>query len=199
MEESSFLCGRSGEKLFPDSVSLADDANNAVYAGLPFDGEGTPRQRVELISAGTLGGPVTDQNTASKMGVPCTGHSLPQPNTHGPMATNLVLASGSESAESMLAGVERGLLVTQFHYTNLIEPRELTLTGMTRNGTFLVENGAVTGAVKNLRFTQSLVEALANVRAVGDRQEVAGALFDGEVVTPALAIDDFRFTSASDF
>ena len=199
MEESSFLCGRQGEALFPEALSLADDAGNAVYAGLPFDGEGTPKSRVELIARGRLGGPVTDLNTATKLGVPCTGHSLPQPNTHGPMARNLVLAGGGASREELLSGVERGLLVTQFHYTNVIEPRELTLTGMTRNGTFLVENGEVTRAVKNLRFTQSLVGALQNVSAVGDAQEVAGALFDGEIVTPALRVDGFRFTSATDF
>ncbi len=199
LEESSFLCGRQGEALFPEELLLVDDAGNEVYAGLPFDGEGTPRSRVELISRGRLGGPVTDRNTAERMGTPCTGHSLAQPNTHGPMAQNLVMGAGTRSLEELVGGVERGLLVTQFHYTNMIEPRELTLTGMTRNGTFLIEKGEVTRPVKNLRFTQSLVEALKNVSGVGAEQEVAGALFDGEIVVPALRIEDFRFTSTTDF
>ena len=95
--------------------------------------------------------------------------------------------------------MKRGLLVSQFHYTNMIEPRDLTLTGMTRNGTFLIENGQVVGAVKNLRFTQPLIDALRQVSGVGNRVEVAGALFDGEVVCPALRIEGFRFTSTTDF
>ena len=88
--------------------------------------------------------------------------------------------------------------VTRFHYTNLIEPRDVTLTGMTRGGTFLIEGGRVTAPVCNLRFTQSLVEALQRVTGVGHRAEVAGALFQGEIVCPALRIEGFRFTSTTE-
>jgi len=199
MEQSSFLCGRQGEKLFPEELLLVDDARNAIYPRLPFDGEGNPKQRVELLAKGALGNPVTDLNYARKLGVPCSGHSLSQPNTHGPMAGNLVLATGDKSREELMAGIERGLLITQFHYTNMIEPRDLTLTGMTRNGTFLIENGEVTDSVKNLRFTQSLVKTLQNVSGIGATPEVTGALFDGEIVTPWLRVEGFRFTSSSDF
>ncbi len=198
-EQSSFLCGRQGEKLFPKELLLVDDAQNAFYPRLPFDGEGNRKSRVELLANGALGEAVTDLNYAKKMGVRCSGHSLSQPNTHGPMASNLVLATGDKSREELLAGVERGLLVTQFHYTNMIEPRDLTLTGMTRNGTFLIENGEVTSSVKNLRFTESLVNTLKNVSGIGREPEVTGALFDGEIVTPWLRVEDFRFTSSSDF
>ncbi|MFT5285361.1 MAG: PmbA protein [Planctomycetota bacterium] len=199
MEQSSFLCGREGKVLFPRDLLLTDDANNAQYPGLPFDGEGNPKERVVLLADGAFGQPVTDLNTARKLGVPCSGHSLSQPNTHGPMACNLVLAAGDKSREELLAGIDRGLLITQFHYTNMIEPRDMTLTGMTRNGTFLIENGEIKNAVKNLRFTQSLIQALENITGVGATPEVTGALFDGEIVTPALRVDNFRFTSSSDF
>ena len=94
--------------------------------------------------------------------------------------------------------MERGLLVTQFHYTNMIEPRDLTLTGMTRNGTFLIEKGEVKHAVNNLRFTHPLVRALTDVSGIGDRATASSALFHGEIVTPPLRIENFRFTSASD-
>ena len=97
-----------------------------------------------------------------------------------------------------MGAVERGLLLTQLHYVNVIEPRELVLTGTTRNGTFWIENGRVAHAVANLRFTQSLVEALNRVRGVGRELAVSGALFDGEMVAPPLAIDGFRFTSAAE-
>jgi predicted Zn-dependent protease len=198
-EESSFLCGRVGKRPFSELLTLQDDAANEMYPGLPFDGEGTPKSTVPLVESGLLHGPVTDRLWASRTGAESTGHANPQPSEHGPEAKNLVVARGEQSLDELVAGVERGLLVTQFHYTNVIEPRDMVLTGMTRNGTFLIEDGRVVGAVRNLRFTQSLVEALANVTGVGSDAEVAGALFDGEIVSPPLRIDGFRFTSTTDF
>jgi len=198
-EEASFLCGRRGERAFSDQVSLIDDAGNDLYPGLSFDWEGTPKQRVELVTDGVLGDPVTDRLWASKQGVANTGHAYPQPNTYGPKPGNLVLAAGEQSMEELIGGVERGLLVTQLHYTNMIDPRDLLLTGMTRNGTFLIENGEITRPVKNLRFTESLVNAMSSVSGVGKDREVAGALFDGEIICPALRIEGFRFTSSTDF
>jgi PmbA protein len=198
-EESSFLCGRVGERLFPEELTLVDDASNALHPGVPFDGEGTRRERVELLSGGALRGPVTDSLWARRLGVANTGHALPQPSTSGPKPANLCVAPGASSLEELIGGMERGLVVTEFHYTNLIDPREMSLTGMTRNGTFLVEDGEVVGAVRNLRFTESLVRALSRVTGVGRDVEVAGALFSGEIVTPALRVEGFRFTSTSDF
>lgn len=198
-ERSSFLCGRIGERIFPESLSIRDDAANEVYTGFLFDGEGAPKRRVALLEGGALRGPVTDEAWARRLGVENTGHGRQQPSSEGPCATNLVVAPGRASLEELVSGVEHGLYVSQFHYTNMIEPLDLTLTGMTRNGTFLIENGRVTRAVKNLRFTQSLVEALTRVTGVGDRLEVAGALFEGEVVCPPLRIDGFRFTSTTEF
>ncbi|MEM7305776.1 MAG: metallopeptidase TldD-related protein [Planctomycetota bacterium] len=198
-EESSFLCGRIGEQVFAPGLTIADDAGNDVYPGLPFDGEGTPREAVTLVDRGRLTGPVTDAVYAKKLGLPCTGHAARQPSGEGPSAINLVVGAGDRSVDELIAGVDRGLLVTQFHYTNMIEPRDLTLTGMTRNGTFLIEGGELKGAVKNLRFTETLVGAMSRVAAVGAEREVAGALFDGEIVSPGLRIDGFRFTSTTDF
>jgi predicted Zn-dependent protease len=199
VEESSFLCGRIGARAFAPALTIADDAGNDVYPGLPFDGEGTPKERVVLVDAGVLRDPVTDPAYARKLGLPCTGHARPQPSSEGPAATNLVVLPGELATADLVAGVERGLLITQFHYTNVIDPRELVLTGMTRNGTFLIENGEVTRAVRNLRFTESLVRALSRVTGIGREREVAGALFDGEIVAPALRIEGFRFTSSTDF
>ncbi len=198
-ESSSFLCDRIGEKVFADGVTIRDDVFEPTSPGLPFDGEGNPKQRVILVEGGIPRGPVTDRTYARKLGLPCTGHAMPQPSVEGPRAGNLVVAPGTSSLDELIAGVDRGLLVSQFHYTNMIEPRDLTLTGMTRNGTFLIDNGEVKGPVKNLRFTDKLVRALAAVTGVGDRPEAAGALFEGEVITPPVRVDGFRFTSCSDF
>ncbi|MCP3915081.1 MAG: TldD/PmbA family protein [bacterium] len=198
-ERSSLLCGRVGERLFPDALRVVDDARNEVYPGFLFDGEGQPKQRVELLENGAFSGPVTDSRWARKLGAENTGHGVPQPSTDGPAATNLCVAAGHHSLEQLIADVDDGLLVSQFHYTNMIEPLALTLTGMTRNGTFRIQNGKITGPVRNLRFTETLVNALSRVTGVGRDLEVAGALFDGEVVCPALRVDRFRFTSTTDF
>ncbi len=198
-EQSSFLCGRIGERLFPEAITIVDDVAEPLLPGIPFDGEGNPKAAVTLVERGTLRGPVTDRHYARKLGLPCTGHAREQPNADGPAAENLRVQVGRTSRRDLIAGLDRGLLVTQFHYTNMIEPRDLTLTGMTRNGTFWVEGGEVKHAVRNLRFTESLTNALRNVRAVGDVAHVAGALFDGAVVTPPLLIDGYRFTSTTDF
>ncbi len=198
-ERSSFLCGRRGERVFPEGLNIADDAGHPLYSGHAFDGEGSPRRRVELVARGVVGEPVTDRRWAAKLGVENTGHALEQPNSHGPMAWHTVVAPGEESQAELVAGVERGLLVTQFHYTNMIDPKDLTLTGMTRNGTFLIEGGRVRSAVRNLRFTESLVGALGRVSGIGRDLDVAGALFDGEVICPALRIEGFQFTSGTDF
>ncbi len=109
-----------------------------------------------------------------------------------------MLAAGNKSMEQLISGVDNGLLISQFHYTNLMEPRDMILTGMTRGGTFHIQGGKVTDSVCNLRFTQSLVEALRHVTGIGRRQEIVGALFDGNIVCPALRLDGFRFTSTTE-
>jgi PmbA protein len=198
-EQSSFLCGREGRRLWSERFTLTDDPDHPAMPALAFDGEGTPKRRRVLVDRGTPTGPVTDRHFAARRGEESSGHALAQPSSSGPMPLNLVVSPGQGTLAELISGVERGLLVKQFHYTNAIDPKELLLTGMTRNGTFWIEDGRVKFPVRNLRFTQSLVEALANLRAVGAGGEAAGALFDGEIVTPPLVVDRFRFTSSTDF
>ncbi len=197
-EQSSFLCGRVGEQLFPADFTLRDDAFDPHNPGLPFDAEGTPRRVVALIESGILRGPVTDRAWAARTGVECTGHALAQPSEEGPRPRNLVLESGRESLEDLIGGVDRGLLVSQLHYANMIDPKDLSLTGTTRHGTFLIEGGRLGPPVRELRFTDSLVRVLGNCTGIGSERAVAGALFDGEVLAPALRIEGFRFTSSAE-
>ena len=124
---------------------------------------------------------------------------MPQPSAMGPLPANLVLASGTASTDDLVRDVDKGVLVTEFHYTNMVEPTRLTLTGMTRNGTFLIENGKVTNAVRNMRFTQSLVDALGRVTGLTASPHLCSALFGGYTVVPSVRIDGFRFTSRTDF
>lgn len=201
-EKSSFLVGRIGEKRFPEELVIRDRWNHPLYTGCGFDGEGSPKRSLALLQKGALTGPVTDRKFAVKAGgkpEDSTGHAFSQLSGSGPGATCLAIDAGHETLEQLIGGVERGLLVSQFHYTNMIDPREMMLTGMTRNGLFLIEDGKLAGPLKNLRFTESLIGALERVTGIGSELDVSGALFDGEVIAPPLRIDGFRFTSATDF
>ncbi len=196
---SSFLAGKVGERVAHESVSIDDDVYNPLTVGHVFDGEGMPRSSVALIEHGVARGLVHDRRTAQKQGCRSTGHALPQPNVSGPLPANIVMSSGAGETGDLIKDVDRGILITEFHYTNMVEPTKLTLTGMTRNGTFLIENGVVTRPVKNMRFTQSLVEALERVSGLGGDARLASALFGGYTVVPSLRVDGFRFTSRTDF
>jgi PmbA protein len=201
-EQSSFLCDRIGTRAFADKITIHDNWDHPMYQTCSFDGEGSPKRVVPLVDAGVLQKPVTDRRFAVLNGGSAddsTGHGDVQPSGSGPSAGSLCVDAGTTSNADLIAGVERGLLITQFHYTNLIDPREMSLTGMTRNGLFLIENGRIVQPLKNLRFTESLLRAMERVTDVGSQLDISGALFDGEVITPALRIDGFRFTSATDF
>jgi predicted Zn-dependent protease len=195
-EGRSFLCGRVGERIFPDVLRITEEPGSRGATGWSFDGEGAPVQQVDLLRDGVLVGPVTDARWAARLGRPNTGHAVPQPSSTGPTAQHLTLASGGTSLDELVGGVEHGLLVSQLHYVNVSEPRDLVLTGTTRNGTFLIRDGRIVGGVNNLRFTESLVEALTRVTGVGSEAERVGALHEWECSVPALRIEGFRFTSA---
>jgi predicted Zn-dependent protease len=198
-EGRSFLSGKMGNRLLDERVTLVDDAYHPKTIGLPFDFEGMPRKRVTLIEKGTARGVVHDRKTARKEGAESTGHALPQPNTYGPMPMNLVMNGGDKSLSEMIINTERGLLITHFHYTNLIEPTNLTITGMTRDGIFWIEQGKIKHPVKNFRFTESVVEAFNRIEAVGRETVYAHSFWGSGIVAPAIKIRDFHFSSGTLF
>jgi PmbA protein len=186
-----------GRKVGSDLVSIHDDG--ADVAGLPmaFDYEGVAKQRVDLIDHGVCRGVVYDAQTAARDHRASTGHGLPAPNSYGPFPINMLMAAGDTSRADLVAGLDRGLLVTRFHYTNPVHPKLAIVTGMTRDGTFLVEGGRIVGPVRNLRFTQSYLQALAGVVAVGRERKTLRGFLGGSVV-PALRIEAFTFTGATE-
>ncbi len=194
-EERSFY--EPGKRIGSELVTITDDGRD--LAGLPmwFDYEGVAKQRVELLDKGICCDLVYDSQTAARAGVSSTGHGLPAPNPYGPFPLNMVMAAGTSSRADLIAGLDRGLLVTRFHYTNPVHPKLAIVTGMTRDGTFLVEGGAIVGPVKNLRYTQSYLDALAGTVAVArDRRTLRGFL--GGVVVPAVRIDAWTFTGGTE-
>lgn len=196
LEKESFLAYRTGDEVAAPSVSIGDDASHPQSVGVGFDFEGVRRRAVRVIDHGVATAPVTDRRTGRRLGVPSTGHSSGSDEA-GPLAFNLVMDPGTDSTEDLLARVGDGLLVTRFHYVNVLDRPETLLTGMTRDGTFRIRGGEVAEAVPNLRFTQSVLDALKEVVGVG-RETAAfapeyGAF--GSTVAPAAAAGRFRFSS----
>jgi predicted Zn-dependent protease len=198
-EHASFLSGRLGEEVLDPRITIEDDVYHPLHIGAPFDMEGVPKRAVVLVERGIARGVVHDRASAARAGVEPTGHALAQPSESGPLPLHLVLGAGEATTEEMIRGAKEAILVTRFHYVNLIDPMPLTLTGMTRSGTFLVRDGAIACAVTNLRFTESLVGALHRVVAVGAERELVEGFFGGDFVVPALALEGFTFTSATEF
>jgi predicted Zn-dependent protease len=178
-------------------VTLVDDASDPAGTPASFDYEGVPKRRVRLIERGVCREVVHDAQTAARDGSVSTGHGLPAPDPWGPFPLNMIMDPGATPRDELVAGLGRGLLVTRFHYTNVIHPKQAVITGMTRDGLFLVEDGRIVAPVRNLRFTQSYLEALAGVEAVSDsRRTLRGFL--GTVVVPAVRIGSFTFTGATE-
>lgn len=193
-EGSSFLSEHLGEQLVDPRITITDDALAAETIGFGIDFEGQLRQRVPLIEAGVARGVVTDSYFAARLGLANTGHALPAPNEYGPLALNLALAAGDTTEAEMIASVKRGVYVTRFHYVNVEEPMKLVLTGMTRDGTFLIEDGRLTQPLKNLRFTQGVLEALSHVAAIGSERVLVGPGEGGATLVPALLLEQWAFT-----
>ena len=197
-EGRSFMLDNFGKKIMSDAISIWDDGLDLTGLPMPFDFEGVPRQRIDLIKEGVAEAVVYDSYTAGKEGKSSTGHGLPAPNTFGPIPGYMFMAPGESSKKEMLASMERGLWVTRFHYTRPVHPKLAIVTGMTRDGTFLIEKGEIAYPIKNLRFTQSYLEALANVEAVSRETRLQQNWFGGTRV-PALKLSEFEFTGATEF
>jgi PmbA protein len=195
-EERSFF--EPGRRIGSDLVTIVDDGSDPAGLPMAYDYEGVRKQRVPLVEAGICREVVYDSQTGARAGHPSTGHGLPAPNPWGPFPLNAVMSPGAVSREELIGGLDRGLLVTRFHYTNVVHPKLAIITGMTRDGTFLIEGGRIVGPVRNLRYTQSYLDALAGVRAVSrERRTVRGML--GAAVVPALRIDAWTFTGVTEF
>jgi predicted Zn-dependent protease len=189
-----------GEKQFDASINLFDDATDPRSLGVGFDAEGTPRQRMELVSNGVTKAITHDRRTAAKAGIHSTGHGDPGSEQWGPLATHVFLEEGTTSVDEMIASVERGLYVSTFNYCRVLDPKVLSVTGLTRNGTFMIENGKITGAVTNLRFTQSFVDALGQgrVHAIGNDARYADSEFGpGFLHVPSLHLESWNFTGGA--
>ncbi|HEX2196881.1 MAG TPA: metallopeptidase TldD-related protein [Actinomycetota bacterium] len=198
IDGESFLATRTGSEVAAPSVTIADDARHPRSVGIGFDFEGVPRRRVDLIDSGIARGPVTDLRTAAQMDVSPSGHYSGS-NEFGPYASNVVLEVGDQSYEDLVGSVDRGLLVTRFHYVNVLDRPSTLLTGMTRDGTFAIRDGAIAEPVRNLRFSQSVLDALGSVTGIGRDLHAFAPDFSsfGSTVAPAIRVGRFHFSSGT--
>ncbi len=196
IEGESFLSTKQGEKVAADTVTIGDDPRHESSVGIGFDFEGVPKRLVNVIETGVARDPVTDLRTARKLGTDSTGHASGS-NEFGPYPFNIVMRPGEASLEELIGAVSDGILVTRFHYVNILDRPATLLTGMTRDGTFRIRDGAIAEPVRNFRFAQNVLDALAAVTAVG--RDVVSIAPDyssfGSTVAPALRIGDFNFAS----
>lgn len=195
-EQQAVTCDVLHKQVCAQMLDIVDDGLDPRTYVAPFDFEGVPKQRVDLVTKGVVNGLVYDSYTAGreKPARESTGHAAPAPNTWGPVPWNMIVEPREGSMDDLVAQVDRGLLVSRIHYLNFVHQRQLILTGMTREGTFLIENGKIVGGVHNLRFTEHFVDALGRLAAIGGEGELHGMVW-----TPPLVIDGFSFTSATDF
>ena len=198
LDKRSMFTGRMGKQLFGSNVTLWDDVYHPLQTGTPFDGEGVPRQKVLLVDRGVPRNLVYARSTAKKMKAKPTGHGFSLPNEYGEAPMNLVFNGGQASVNDMVASTERGVLITRLWYIREVDPYEKILTGMTRDGTFLVENGKISGGIRNFRFNQSMIEMLSNVEMLGESVRAAGEE-SFEMVVPAMKVRDFHFSEVTKF
>lgn len=198
LDKRSCLNDRMGKTIFGENITLWDDVYHPLQAGSPWDGEGFPRQKVLLVDRGVPKNLVYARATAKKMKTKPTGHGFTLPNEYGEAPMNLVFAGGDKSVDDMIRSTEHGILVTRFWYIREVEPYEKVLTGMTRDGTFLVENGRVAGGIRNFRFNQGIIDALSKVEMLGTPVRATGEE-SFEMVVPPMKIRDFHFSEVTKF
>lgn len=196
-EGSSFCSDGLDRSYFAKSVTIHDDYAHPLAPGMPFDFEAQPKERLTLVEAGVVRNIVTDSYYAKKLHRANTGHALPAPNAWGPQALNVVVSPGTKSTEELVAETTRGLLISRFWYIRTVDQKKTIVTGMTRDGTFLIEHGRITGGVRNLRFNQSIVEALGAVSFSKDQHRTGQ--FSYSLVVPTAKLERFNFTSTTEF
>lgn len=199
-EGRSWMNGRLGQRIMADSVSIIDDGLNNGGIPWPFDFEGVPKKVVPIVSSGVVLTPVYDSFTAGRESEKhSTGHATP-PSPQGrlgPVPMNLFLRPGTTPVEAMIRSTKLGLYITRFWYTRTVHPRDAVVTGMTRDGTFVIRNGEIAHPAKSLRFTQSYVDALKDTEAIGTTMRSLRSGFGGATSVPAVKLARFRFTSST--
>jgi predicted Zn-dependent protease len=199
-EKRSYHQGELGKNLLDSKLTVTEDAYHPELGGTPFDMEGFATKRVAIVDKGVIAGVCHDRRSAAMVGGENTGHGNCQPDSAGARPENLVVGTGSGNIAKMIADTKAGVLVTKLHYTNVVNAQDVSITGMTRAGTYWINEGKISHAIKNMRFTQSLLTALAEIEEIGsEAHATGGALFGGNFVVPDMKLRKWRFSSPTGF
>ncbi len=191
-EGRSFMSNKIGERITGENITVTEDPFNPEMIGMTFDYEGVPKKKVVLIEKGLAGGVVYNSYYANKFGTQSTGHALKPDNPFGPYPKNMVMSPGKSNMEEMISSTDLGILITRLWYVNYLNPMKTMVTGTTRDGTFLIERGKISGAVKNMRIGQSILEAFSNVELIANTRKVCPQ-FGVVMLVPAMKISKFNF------
>lgn len=191
MEDRSCVSGKLNQKITGDLVSIYNDPTDHEGMMFSIDMEGLPRQKLALIENGIAKNIVHNSYTAGLMNAKSTGNRV-SASSNTPFPLNITMKSGESTLNQMIESVEKGLYITRLNYINAVDSRQTINTGLTRGGTFLIENGKISKAVYNLRFTDSTLKMFNNISMVSDQRRIGGEY--APTLTPAVKIDKFRFT-----
>lgn len=176
---SSFFVGNLGKQLLGTNVTIADDSLDGGFLPFPFDMEGLPKRRVPLIENGVIRTPVLDKTWADRLGMRPTANAWSLGSSEHGAAFHLSMSGGDATREEMIRSTKHGIWVTRFNYVNgLLEPKTALMTGTTRDGTFLIRDGEVVARLPNLRWTQSMIEALSNVESLSRERRTVGTWYN---------------------
>jgi PmbA protein len=190
----SFMAGKSGTKIMSDLVTIAEDPFIPEISYMDFDYEGVPRRKVMLVDKGIASSVVNDSYYANLNKTQSTGNALPPGNGFGPYPKAMVMDAGQKSLEQIIASTESAIWITHFWYLNYVNPMVTSVTGTTRDGTFLVESGKTGPPVEDMRISQSMLEAFNNIEEISSERRLVpkyGAL----MYVPALKISNFNFVA----
>lgn len=191
-EGRGIFTGKIGELVTGANITVHDDPSLPEFTGMPFDYEGVPKRRMALIETGVARGVAHDSRSAKLAGVGSTGHALPADNPRGAYPKNLVMAPGDASLGDMIGSTTMGLLITHFWYINYLNPMKAQVSGSTRDGTFLIENGAITKPVRNLRATPAILDAFAKADQIG-KERIVYPQYSAAMYVPAMKIASMTF------
>ena len=198
LEETGFLYNKKGRRVTGEKIGLYDDGRDKNTFILPFDFEGSPRRKALLIKNGIAASPVTDSYYAKLLKIKNTGHANFPDDTEGPLAYNLIMRNGKLPQDKIISSAKRALLINRFHYINgFLDTHKAQMTGMTRDGTLLIEDGRVKCGVKDMRFTENILEAFSRIKYISKERQLLAEPLDsfGSIYAPALYIKDFNFIS----
>jgi PmbA protein len=193
-QKRSFMSDKIGQQIMGTNITITEDPYHPAIQYMPFDYEGVPRKKVIMVENGIAGEGVYDSYYAKLGGKISTGNALPPDNNYGPYPKAMVLSAGSSTVDDMIKSISNGIYITRFWYLNFLNPMKTMVTGYTRDGTFLIENGVITKPLTDMRVQQSMVEAFSNTEMISSTQRLIPQ-YGTLMLVPFLKINNFNLSA----